>query len=403
MAETEGKGTLIVWLAKHLQKNLDVKPSRERNAINIEFSGYDAGKVTVNSAADVLLKGDINNASGNVVINAGSGVAPLTGVATADRSIVQFGETALVTGKNVTLNATGDVGGALPGALAGDPVRAVAVAVKGGQLDAAAQVGNVNVTQTIGDLRVGTVTAGGSTLDRNGRVTLVSDGSIIAASATSLVQGDRIDLTSQNGGIGGIASPLKLNVGYSDDLSKRALYGVRAAAQNDIGIETVGWSGNTAGHLLVDTVVSSGGDVLLKTPGRIIDNNPIETVDTRTWNELVAFWDASGLRKDTNENRVNQAQAIRSFEQGMTQDYKLYWQLRSTQADASAYQAGFRYTASAVERQALTVAGQTPQQTADAIAAFELERTANYHALEAKVGSISTAYNSSFKLPLIHI
>ena len=385
------------WTETQGKTTISTKTLKADNKINIEFSGYDAGKVTINSTADVLLKGDIKNASGNVLINAGSGVTPLAGVATADRSIVQFGETALVTGKNVTLNATGDVGGALPGALAGDPVRAVAVAVKGGQLDAAAQVGNVNVTQTIGDLRVGAVTAGGSTLDRNGRVTLVSDGSIIAASATSLVQGDRIDLTSQNGGIGGIASPLKLNVGYSDDLSKRALYGVRAAAQNDIGIETVGWSGNTAGHLLVDTVVSSGGDVLLKTPGRIIDNNPIETVDTRTWNELVAFWDASGLRKDTNENRANQAQAIRSFEQGMTQDYKLYWQLRSTQADASAYQAGFRYTASAVERQALTVAGQTPQQTADAIAAFETERTANYHALEAKVGSISTAYNSSFK------
>lgn len=41
MAETEGKGTLIVWLAKLLQKNLDVKPSRESNVINIQFSGAD--------------------------------------------------------------------------------------------------------------------------------------------------------------------------------------------------------------------------------------------------------------------------------------------------------------------------------------------------------------------------
>ena len=41
MAETEGKGTLIVWLAKLLQKNLDVKPSRESNVININYTGAD--------------------------------------------------------------------------------------------------------------------------------------------------------------------------------------------------------------------------------------------------------------------------------------------------------------------------------------------------------------------------
>ncbi|RZL64885.1 MAG: leukotoxin LktA family filamentous adhesin [Variovorax sp.] len=385
------------WTETEGTTKITTQTLKADNKINIQFSGYDTGAVTINSAADVLLKGDINNASGNVRINAGSGVTPLTGVATTDRSIVRLSDTALVTGKNVALNATGDVGGARPGALAGDPVQAVAVVVKGGQLDAVATNGNVNVTQTIGDLRLGNVRAGGSTLDGNGRVTLVSDGSIVAASAASLVQGDRIDLTSQNGGIGGIASPLKLNVGYSDDLSKRALYGVRAAAQDDIGIETAAWSGNTAGHMLVDTVVSTGGDVLLKTPGRIIDNNPIESIDTRTWAELLAFWDASGLRAGTAENNANKAQAIRSYEQGLTQEYKLYWQIRSTQTDPASYQPDFRYTASAAERQFLTVAGQTPQQTADAISAFETERTASYHALNTRVGGISASYDSGFK------
>ncbi|QDQ26668.1 chain length determinant protein EpsF [Chitinimonas arctica] len=38
---TEGKGTLRVWLAELLQKNLDVKPSRESNVINISFSASD--------------------------------------------------------------------------------------------------------------------------------------------------------------------------------------------------------------------------------------------------------------------------------------------------------------------------------------------------------------------------
>ena len=40
---TEGKGSLTVWLGNLLQKKLDVKPSRESNVININFSGADPG------------------------------------------------------------------------------------------------------------------------------------------------------------------------------------------------------------------------------------------------------------------------------------------------------------------------------------------------------------------------
>ncbi len=36
---SEGKGDIVVWLANLLQKKLDVKPARESNVINIEFSG----------------------------------------------------------------------------------------------------------------------------------------------------------------------------------------------------------------------------------------------------------------------------------------------------------------------------------------------------------------------------
>ena len=38
---TEGKGQLSDWLATLLQKNLDVKPSRESNVININYTGAD--------------------------------------------------------------------------------------------------------------------------------------------------------------------------------------------------------------------------------------------------------------------------------------------------------------------------------------------------------------------------
>ena len=41
MESTEGKGDIKVWLADLLKKELFVKPSRESNVINIEFSGID--------------------------------------------------------------------------------------------------------------------------------------------------------------------------------------------------------------------------------------------------------------------------------------------------------------------------------------------------------------------------
>ncbi|MET0378406.1 MAG: Wzz/FepE/Etk N-terminal domain-containing protein, partial [Spongiibacteraceae bacterium] len=39
--DTDGRGSLTVWLAKLLGKNLDIRPSRESNVISIGFSGAD--------------------------------------------------------------------------------------------------------------------------------------------------------------------------------------------------------------------------------------------------------------------------------------------------------------------------------------------------------------------------
>ncbi len=39
--ETQGKGQLLLWLSELLKKNLDVKPARESNVINISYTGAD--------------------------------------------------------------------------------------------------------------------------------------------------------------------------------------------------------------------------------------------------------------------------------------------------------------------------------------------------------------------------
>ncbi len=57
---TEGKGDVTVWLANLLQKNLDVKPSRESNVINIAYSGTEPAFVAAVANAFAQAYIDVN-------------------------------------------------------------------------------------------------------------------------------------------------------------------------------------------------------------------------------------------------------------------------------------------------------------------------------------------------------
>jgi chain length determinant protein EpsF len=57
---TQGEGDLMVWLADLLKKKLDIKPSRESNVINIEFSGSDPSFAAVVANAFAQAYMDIN-------------------------------------------------------------------------------------------------------------------------------------------------------------------------------------------------------------------------------------------------------------------------------------------------------------------------------------------------------
>lgn len=358
---------------------------RADNPIGIEFIGSDSGTVDVKSAHDVFLTGTINNPAGTTTVWAGDSG---TGVTASNQNIVQVNDSALIKTKDLNLAASGSVG--LPAGAGSNGAVRIAVS---GTVNANATNGNVLIDQTIGDLKIGSIAAAGGASAGLGRVVLAADGDIGAASGSSVLQGNWLDLTSANGSIGSITAPLKVNVGYADDVTQRGYYGFKAAAQDDIGIQALPWSGNTAGNLLVNTVVSSGGDVKLVAPGRIIDNNPIEQVDTRTWNELLAYWDSIGLRAGTSENAAKQQQAIKAYEYGRTADYQLYWQMRNRQADPSVYDPGFVYTATAAERAALTASGMTDAQ----IASFEANRTAQYHRLHGEVGGLNGGvYSASY-------
>ncbi|MBL8492383.1 MAG: hypothetical protein JNM82_16500, partial [Rhodocyclaceae bacterium] len=384
------------WTQTTGSTSITTKSLKADYPIAIEFSGYDRGTVTVNSASDVLLQGAIRNASGTTTITAGrsgaapDGVTPLAGVSLAGRSIIQASDTALITSGDLTLHASGSIG-TVPGAASVRPVKTAITGI----LTATAADGNVMIGQALGDLRVGTVTAAGSSPLGTARVALEADGSIVAASGGSLIQGDRVELKSQNGAIGSIAVPLAVNVGEPDaaHVAQRSFYGLKASAAGDIGIATGSWSGNVAGNLLADTIVSLGGDVKLLASGRIIDNNPNESIVKETWDQLKAYWDSLALRAGTAANKDKQDQALKSFEDGRTQDYALYWQIRRRQADPAAYDPGFAYHATAAERAALSASGMT----ADDISRFEANQTGRYHQLDGTVGTYTPAYSAGFR------
>jgi hypothetical protein len=374
------------WTQTIPNKTITTKSLKSDYPIAIEFMGRDQGVVAVNSSASVILNGDIRNSAGTTTISS------------SGASIIQGNDTALITSKDLNLSAGGSVGAAL----GADPARSIQTQLTG-VLNAAAGNGNVLVAQTVGDLRIGTVTAAGNPAAGAGKVILESDGSIVANSGASLIQGGRVELTSVSGAIGSLASPLAVNVGYVDNLHDRRFYGLKAEAAGDIGVAAGAWSGNTAGDLLVDRVTSLGGDVLLAASGRILDNNPLESIDTRTWNELLNFWNSLGLVEGTAQNAAKQEQAVKAYEFGRTQDYQTYWLIRNRQADPAAFDPNFQFVATPTERSVLTSQFRaqepalTDAQVEARIAQFEADRTQQYRTLHGEVGGFTAAFEQSFQ------
>ncbi|MDR3673689.1 MAG: hypothetical protein P4L36_22790 [Holophaga sp.] len=358
----------------------DVKTTilKADNAIGVNFIGSDTGTINVHSAGSVDLTGAVTNKAGNTTIVAGNSG---TGVTSANQNITQDNKTALISAENLTLAASGSIGSATAA------VRTVAT----GTTNASAANGNIAIQQTQGNLTIGTVEASGQANDLLGQVNLEASGDIQGASGGYLVQGNTIQLTSDNGSIGSIAQPLNINVGFSSDATQQPYFGFTGKAQGDIGIQSQKWSGNANGDLLLNTVASSGGDVTVISPGQIIDNNPNQTTNMKTWNELLTYWDSLSLVAGSAANAAQAKKVLQSFENGRTQDYVTYWQMRNLQTNPAVYDPGFQYHSSPAQIAALKAAGITDIQT------YDENRTAQYHTLNAEVGTYTTSYVANYK------
>ncbi len=375
--------------------------------IAVEFSGRDTGLVAINSKSSVILTGTISNRSGLTEITAGvnPGAASVQGANAAlvkgGQSILQGSENALVTGKTIVMGASHSIGTT---GINGVPVN---IDLNGDALNAAVAEGNLALRQANGDLTIGNIFAGGAANAGLGQVLLAADGNLIMGGPLSSVTGNKIQLISENGAIGSAGAPVQLNAGYTDVLTQRGGYGVSAEARGDIFLDSLSWSGNTGGDLLVSSIVSATGDVQVRTPGRIIDNNPFEQVDQRTYNQLLTLWEQLALLENTQANADKQQAAVAAFETGATQDYRTYWNVRNSQPNPTSYDPNTQVVLSSAQEQILrddlAQQGKTPTEINTIVSQYNADKTAEYHALHQKLYAtpayenvIPTGYQDGF-------
>jgi hypothetical protein len=394
------------------------------NQIGINFIGSNTGAINVKSVGDVILTNNVSAVAGAVTIIAGS----TTGVpASGTASITEGNLAGQVTGKTIEMDAAGSVGGLTSPGYASAPANAaIAVSLTGtptagfGSLTANAADGNVSIT-TRGDMTVKTVSAAGDVKAGKGNINLVAYGSIKGVDNTALIKGPRVSLSAINGAIGSTAfgQQLLVNTGFSaldrtfgdpsttSGIILNPYYGLSASAAGDIGIRSTGWSGNIDGSILVDQVLSLGGNVVLSSTGRILDNEPLQTIDSRTYDQLLSYWDDLGLLADGSvdpsdptaavrtANGDKQAAQIAAYENSKTQEYLQYWHIRDTQSDGGLhYDPNFVVTIDSNSAQYIAL---SQQMSPAEITAFAKAQTAEYHALNAEYGNLTTKIDENYK------
>ncbi len=374
------------------KKTITTNTLKADNPIAINFIGQSSGSVSVQSGSSVHLAGVINNRTGSTSITSSTG------------DIAQANPEAMINSNAVTLSATAGSVGALG---TGNAVR---VSLGSGELNATAGNGNVVIDAASG-INVGTIKASGSVASLEGRVVLTAAGSINGTSS-SLIEAPRVELTSINGAIGSATNLLKVNTGFSSTAADRPFgdpasgqvlntyYGLKANAVGDIGITSGTWTGNSTATMLVDQVVSTGGNVRLKTEGAILDNNPIQSVDTRTYNELLAYWNDLGLVAGA-ENTAKVNAVIKSFETQIASERQIYLQMRARQGDGgAAYDPNFVYRMTASEKLAfgetlrLGDSALTQSEIDTQITAFETQQTDRYHRVEAQLAGLTGNFDA---------
>jgi len=267
------------------------------NRFGISFAGNAAGTVNIDSSSSVLLQGNIVNPSGSTTINASAG------------SITQAPNVSLLS-NNLTLNARDSIGTA---------AQAITTTLtSGAQLSAVTGSGGINLDIT-GSARVAALRADG-TPGTYGDIRVHATGSLDSmVTASANVIGRNITLSSDTGGIGSIANPLKMravatllpNGSYVDGV-------VNVSALGDIGIAQV------SGDLRVGEIASETGNVRIDvSAGRLVSATGQTAAQALSADQLSQVSRSLKLTSADGADAAALA-SVASFEKQVTQSYGLY-------------------------------------------------------------------------------
>jgi len=401
------------------------------NPIGVHFIGTNSGGITIASNSNVVLTNNISNIGGLTSITASG----------AGHSVVNASTSSMLTSRGLYLDAGASVGGVKYGVgITPDAENAAIVINQTGagtgpgsdSVTAIARDGNVTMYSST-NIVTDQITATGAAADSKGNVSLFALNSISGVDSGALISGNKVNLTALSGSIGSTADGQQLHVNsgftenpllrpFGEDPTQQAYLGLTATAGGDIGIKSTG-------TMLVDKVLSIGGDVrLVSETGYILDNNPVEAVDTRTYIGLLGYWqslglmaagvsesvDDAGIPIDGDNNQKKQEQLVLSHENSTTQSYRQYWEIRETQADGgAAYQADYSFeldtdsqqgkalTKYFTERAIAAESSDVEASVASDIADYNDQKTTEYHKLAAKVGDLTETFDEDYKYVML--
>ena len=279
------------------------------HGINIGFLGNQNGNSAINvtSQAGVTLAGRIQSSQSS----AGSTIA----ITSQEGAINQNG--GLLKGDNIELSAKNGLTNIAIESL-GDTVKLDAANTGSGNMNitvdgAYGKAGHVNLVQA---------------KNTNGDVSLTVLGNLTQSGTSTTVKGNRINLVSQQGGVGTVATALKVE---TPDTAVDALNplssSVNITAKGDI------YAAEDS-NLRVGTIKSTDGNVTLTTAGSLIDALPSgETIDRGNTATLVQGWKDLGLIDGDGQYKQKQAEDVAAYKAGVQSEFAQYLKLKTAYAN----------------------------------------------------------------------
>ncbi|WP_278537990.1 hypothetical protein [Fusobacterium varium] len=274
--------------------------------IEIGFIGKDQGTINVTNKGNIELAGNIksNKVEGHAKYAGTVDINSTTG------SIYQSGGN--IYSDNITLNAAKGISGVdgLNITSMSDTVNLTAKNSGSGNINLNVNAGYLNNVRQKGNVIVGEI------LTQSGNVSLNAAGNISQAVAgTASVKGDRIDLTSREGGINLIVQG-GTEATNTDTMSSS----INASAKNNIILA------QEKGDFRIGRVHSQDGDVTINVgDGSLVDALPTgEEIPGNSAAEKIERWEEQGLIVSEDKRQEKIKQDIADYESNIRSEYNQY-------------------------------------------------------------------------------